>query len=110
MCFPSGFGQDFLPWRFFRSDSVGEVRELIGLDAAVTVTLRQIARLILSQELSQGGIACFEIIKGDAHAGATEIVNHELHDRDILQRLQVELISSLHSHAVHLAPCSEASV
>ena len=33
----------------FLADSVEEVRELIGLNAAVTVTLRQIASVILFQ-------------------------------------------------------------
>ena len=38
------------------ADSVEEVRELIGLNAAVTVTLRQIASLILSQAGFRFGI------------------------------------------------------
>ena len=37
-------------------DSVEEVRELIGLNGAVTVTLRQIASLILSQAGFRSGI------------------------------------------------------
>jgi hypothetical protein len=38
------------------ADSVEEVRELIGLNVAVTVTLRQIASLILSQAGFRFGI------------------------------------------------------